>query len=139
MSYLVDPNVLSEIRKGPRADARVAAWFASVTPDELFVSVITLGELRRGIDNVARRDRPAALTLNRWFHRMVTGYGERILAIELRVAEEWGRITAEASLPTADALIAATARVNGLTVVTRNTKVLARSGVPVLNPFEYRR
>jgi len=135
VSYLVDTNVLSEIRKGERADDRVAEWFASVVPEELFVSVITLGEVRRGIDSVDRRDRPTALALNRWFHSLTTAYAARILTVDFRVAEEWGRMTVDLSVPVADALLAATARVHGLTVVTRDLKDIGRTGVPCLNPF----
>jgi toxin FitB len=135
VSYLLDTNAVSEIRKGARGDPQVAEWLASVDAEELHLSVITLGELRRGIDAVERRDRAAALALNRWYRRLVTVYEHRILVVDLRVVEEWGRITANASLPVADALIAATARVHGLTVVTRDAKDMERTGVPCLNPF----
>jgi predicted nucleic acid-binding protein len=135
VSYLVDTTILSEVRKGARAHPRVVEWFAAVDADELFISVLSLGEIRRGIDAVDRRDRAGALALNRWFHHLVTHYERRILPIDLRVAEEWGRLTVARSLPTVDSLLAATARVHGLTVVTRNTKEVAPTGVPHLNPF----
>jgi predicted nucleic acid-binding protein len=135
VSYLVDSNVLSELRKRDRADPRVREWFAGVDDAELFLSVLTLGEIRRGIDSIQRRDRPRALALNRWFHSLVTGYEARILLVDFRVAEEWGRMNAAATLPVIDGLLAATARVHGLTVATRNTRDIARTGVTCLNPF----
>ncbi|HYU79290.1 MAG TPA: type II toxin-antitoxin system VapC family toxin [Vicinamibacterales bacterium] len=135
MSYLLDSNVVSELRKRARADPRVRQWFAGVDDAELFLSVLTLGEIRRGIESIQRRDRPRALPINRWFHALVTGYDARILVVDQKVAEEWGRMNAVATLPAVDSLLAATARVHGLTLVTRNTKDVARTGVPCLNPF----
>jgi predicted nucleic acid-binding protein len=135
VSYLLDSNIVSELRKQERADSRVRQWFAGVDDAELFLSVLTLGEIRRGIESIQRRDRPRALALNRWFHTLVTGYEARILFVDQKVAEEWGRMNAAATLPAIDSLLAATARVHGLTVVTRNTKDVVRSGVPCLNPF----
>ncbi len=122
MSYLLDSNIVSELRKRERVDLRVRDWFA-------------LGEIRRGIESIQQRDRPRALALNRWFHTLVTGYEPRILPVDQKVAEEWGRMNAVTTLPAIDGLLAATARVHGLTVVTRNTKDVARTGVPCLNPF----
>jgi predicted nucleic acid-binding protein len=135
VSYLLDSNVVSELRKRARADSRVRAWFADVDDAELFLSVLTLGEIRRGIESIQRRDRPRALALNRWFHALVTGYEARVLLVDLKVAEEWGRMNAIATLPVVASLLAATARVHGLTLVTRNTRDVARTGVPYLNPF----
>lgn len=136
MSYLLDSNIVSELRKRDRADAGVRQWLAGVDDSELFLSVLTVGELRRGIESIHRRDRARALVLNRWFHALVTQYDERILLVDQRVAEEWGRMNALATLPAVDSLLAATAHVHGLTFVTRNTKDVARTGVPCLNPFE---
>lgn len=135
MSYLLDSNIVSELRKRERADPRVRRWFAGLDDEEVFLSVLTLGEIRRGIESIQRRDRPRALALNRWFHALVTGYEARILPVDQKVADEWGRMNAVATLPAIDSLLAATARVHGLTVVTRNTKDVARTGVPCLNPF----
>jgi predicted nucleic acid-binding protein len=135
VSYLLDSNIVSELRKRERTDPRVGEWFAGVDDAELFLSVLTLGEIRRGIDSIQRRDRPRALALNRWFHALVTGYDTRVLPVDQKVAEEWGRMNAVATLPAIDSLLAATARVHGLTLVTRNTRDIARTGVPCLNPF----
>ena len=136
MSYLLDSNIVSELRKRERADASVRQWFADVDDRELFLSVLTVGELRRGIESIHRRDRTRALVLNRWFHALVTQYEARILLVDQKVAEEWGRMNALATLPAIDSLLAATAHVHGLTFVTRNTKDVARTGVPCLNPFQ---
>lgn len=136
MSYLLDSNVVSELRKRERLDPHVREWCVGVDDAELFLSVLTLGELRRGIESIDRRDRARALALNRWFHALVTGYEARILPVDQRVAEEWGRMNAVATLPAVDSLLAATARVHGLTVVTRNTRDVGRTGVPCLNPFK---
>jgi len=135
VSYLLDSNIVSELRKRERADPRVRRWFAGLDDEEVFLSVLTLGEIRRGIESIQRRDRPRALALNRWFHALVTGYEARILPVDQKVADEWGRMNAVATRPAIDSLLAATARVHGLTVVTRNTKDVARTGVPCLNPF----
>jgi predicted nucleic acid-binding protein len=135
VSYLVDSNVVSELRKRERANASVRRWFADVDDAELFLSVLTLGEIRRGIDSIRRRDRARALALNRWFRALVTQYEERILLVDQRVAEEWGRMNVVTTLPAIDSLLAATAQVHGLTFVTRNTKDVARTGVPCLDPF----
>lgn len=135
MSYLLDSNIVSELRKRERADAGVREWFAGVDDTELFLSVLTVGEIRRGIESIHRRDRARALALNRWFHALVTQYESRILSVDQKVAEEWGRMNALATFPAVDSLLAATAHVHGLTFVTRNTKDVARTGVPCLNPF----
>lgn len=136
MSYLVDTNVLSELRKGQRAHPGVIGWFATVSDDEIYLSVLTVGEIRRGVENIRRRDRPAARRLDSWLRRVVTAHEERILPIDRDVAEEWGRLNVPDPLPVVDGLIAATARVYGLTLATRNVKDVARTGVACVNPFE---
>lgn len=138
MSYLVDTSVLSEARKGVRANAGVVSWFAEVADHELYVSVLTVGELRRGIDRIARRDASAARVLDGWLRGMVDGFRERVLAVDRAVAEEWGRMNVTQSRPVVDTLVAATAKVHGLTLVTRNTKDVARTGIRCLNPFRDR-
>ena len=135
MSYLLDSHVVSELRKRERADAGVRQWFDEVDDTELFLSVLTVGEIRRGIDSIHRRDRTRALSLNRWFRALVTEYEGRLLPVDQKVAEEWGRMNAVRTLPAVDSLLAATAHVHGLTFVTRNTRDVAQTGVPCLNPF----
>ena len=138
MSYLLDTNVISELRKGQRGDPGLAAWFGDLVSDDLFLSVLTIGELRKGIDGLARHDSRSASILNRWLEMVVEGFGSRILAIDGRIAEEWGRMNVPTTLPAVDGLLAATARVHGLTLVTRNTKHVSRTGVTCLNPFAAR-
>ena len=135
MSYLIDSNVISELRKRDRADPAVRRWFEGIDDEELFLSVLTLGEIRRGIESIQRRDRARALALNRWLHALAAGYETRILPVDQKVADEWGRLNASTTVPVIDGLLAATARVHGLTLVTRNTKDVARTGVSFLNPF----
>lgn len=135
MSYLVDTNVISELRKGERCDARVAKWFASVAEDDVFLSALTIGEIRRGIERVRRRDPAASMALERWLHELVEAHAERILGVDLRVAEEWGRMNAPDPLPVIDGLLAATAHVHGLTLATRNVRDVERTGVAVVDPF----
>ena len=138
MSYLLDSNVVSELRKRERADAGVRRWFTDVGDSDLYLSVLTIGEIRRGIESILRRDRPRALVLSRWFQTLVVDYEARLLPIDRAIAEEWGRMNASTTLPAIDGLLAATARVHDLTFVTRNTRDVARTGVPCLNPFERR-
>ena len=136
MSFLIDTNVISEVRKGPRCDANVAAWYAAIEDDDLYLSVLVLGEIRRGIER-ARAGEPAkARALEQWLSVVSRSFGNRILPVDQRVAEEWGRMRAKRSAPVIDALLAATARVYDLTLATRNTADVAGLGAEVVNPFE---
>ena len=135
MSFLLDTNVVSEFRKRDRCDIGVAAWMSAADPDALFLSVLVIGEIRRGIENVRRRDSVTAEVLELWLNRLVAAHADRILPVDAPVAEAWGRLEAAASLPTIDGLLAATALVHGLTLVTRNVRDFARTGVDCLNPF----
>jgi toxin FitB len=136
VSLLLDTNVLSELRKGPRANARVRAWFAGVASEEIHLSVLAVGELRRGIERVRGRDARQAASLERWLSRVVTDHADRILPVDGRVAEQWGRLTAVRAGSVIDTLMAATALVHGLVLVTRNLRDVAWTGVSHLNPFE---
>lgn len=136
MSLLLDTNVVSELRKGTRANASVREWFAGVADDEIHLSVLVVGEIRRGIERIRRRDPRQALALERWLGRLVREHAPRILAVDGRVAEEWGRLTALRPGSVVDTLMAATARAHGLVLVTRNTRDIAWTGVPHLDPFE---
>ena len=135
MSYLVDTNVVSELRKGRRCDPGVASWFAQVSSDEIYLSVLFLGELRKGIERIRRRDEPAAQALEDWLQELVATHSDRILPVDQAVADQWGRFNVPDPLPVLDSLLAATARVHGLTLVTRNLKDVERTGVDCLNPF----
>lgn len=137
MSYLLDTNVVSELRKGERADAKVSAWFADLADEEIFLSVLTLGEIRRGVEGVRRRDPDSAAALDRWLARLNEAHRERILPVDRATAEEWGRMNVPdpLPLPVVDGLLAATAKVLGLRLVTRYVADVEGTGVELLNPF----
>jgi predicted nucleic acid-binding protein len=135
LSYLLDTNIISELRKGDRADSKVTAWFAELADEEIFLSVLTIGEIRRGIESVRRRDPDSAAALDRWLALLGEAHGDRILPIDRVIAEEWGRMNVLDPLPVIDGLLAATAQVLGLTLVTRNVSDVEATGVELLNPF----
>jgi predicted nucleic acid-binding protein len=135
LSYLLDTNVISELRKGSRCNPGVAAWFAGVSPEEIYLSVLTLGEIRKGIENIRRRDKPAAEALESWLHELEASLSDNLLPVDQAIAEQWGRFNVPDPLPMLDSLLAATASVHGMTLVTRNLKDVERTGVECLNPF----
>lgn len=135
MSYLIDTNIISEVRKGDRCDPHVATWYASVADTELFLSTLVLGEIRRGIELVRPRDGSRAAALERWLQQVEAAFGPRIIAIDNAVADLWGRMSAIRPIPVIDGLLAATAAVHCLTLVTRNDRDAADLGATVLNPF----
>jgi predicted nucleic acid-binding protein len=134
MSYLLDTNIVSELRKGQKCDANVARWFQSVAEQDLFLSVLVVGEIRKGIELLRARDEPRASQFDEWLDTLVVQFGTRILPVDSAVGEEWGRLSAIRSLPVVDGLLAATARVYNLTFVTRDADVRDLD-VPLLNPF----
>lgn len=136
MSLLLDTNVLSELRKGGRANAHLRRWFDSVSADEVYLSVLVIGELRRGVELLRRRDAEQAAALERWLTRVTTDHAERVLPVDGPVADQWGRLTARQPGSVIDTLMAATALVHGFVLVTRNVKDVAWTGVSCLNPFE---
>ena len=132
MGYLIDTNILSELRKDKRANAGVRDWYAQTNGNSLYVSVLTLGEIRQGIESLRRRDVIAAESLQSWLKKLEIGH---VLAITTEIADCWGRINVPDRLPVIDGYLAATALVHDLTLVTRNVKDVERSGVKLLNPF----
>jgi len=135
VTYLLDTNVLSELRKGRRCHPNVAAWFTEVADAHLFLSVLVIGEIRRGVEVIRRRDTAGATALDQWLTRLVRDHGERILPVDRAVAEQWGRLAATRTGSVVDSLLAATARVHGLTLVTRNVRDVQWTGVSCVNPF----
>ena len=135
MSWLIDTNVISELRRGARCHAAVSAWWAGVEDSDLFLSVLSLGEIRKGCEAIRPRDAGRAAMLERWLADIAIAFGPRVLRIDERVAETWGRLSAARTVPVVDALLAATALVHDLTLVTRNTGDLEGLGAKVLNPF----
>lgn len=134
--FLLDTNVVSELRKGSRADPGVRSWFASLGEADLFLSVLVAGELRQGVERVRLRDPTQAEHLDRWLGRLIGDYAEHLLPVDARAAELCGRLNVPDPISTVDGLLAATAIVHGLTLVTRNVRDVQRTGVRVLNPFE---
>ena len=135
MNYLVDTNVLSELRKRGRANPEVVDWFRGRRSEELFLSVLTLGELRRGIERIRRRDPTSAKALEDWLSRTVDAFGGRIIGVDQAIAERWGHLGTPDPVPAIDALIAATALERDLVVVTRNVKHFAGTGARYVDPF----
>ena len=113
----------------------MAAWYASISDDELFLSSLVLGEIRRGIELARPRDSSKAEALERWLQQVEAAFGKRILGVDQSIADQWGRMSALRSIPVIDGLLAATALVNKLTLVTRNERDVAGLGATILNPF----
>ena len=135
MKFLLDTNVISEIRKRGRAHPGVASWAAGAPADELATSVVVLAEIRRGIELVRRSDPTQAGLLDRWFAEMRSRLGDHVLPVDEAVADRWARLNVPNPLPMVDGLLAATALVHDLTLVTRNTRDFAKTGAKLLNPF----
>jgi toxin FitB len=131
--YLLDTNIVSEARRG---SPEATAWIRSVRGRNLHVSVITLGEIMRGIQIKERKDPKAAAILAEWLIALRELHRETVLPVTEAVALEWGRLSAERSRNTADGLIAATARVHDLILVTRNVADFEDTGVSIINPWD---
>jgi len=136
LSFLIDTNIISEVRKGARCNPGVAKWWAEVAEGDIWLSTLILGEIRKGVELARRRDPEKASVLEAWLGEVVSGFGDRVLPVDVATAEEWGRMSAMRPVPVIDALLAATAKTNGLTLVTRNEADVAGLGVDVLNPFD---
>ena len=134
MGFLLDTNVVSEIRK-KKPHPSVSRWFSSVPESELFLSVLVIGEIRQGVDRLARRDAAQAEAFESWLAQLVAVYEDRIVPITTDVAETWGRLNVPDPVPVVDGLLAATALVRGWTLVTRNTADVESTGVRLFNPF----
>jgi len=134
--FLLDTNVVSELRKGARADAGVRTWFDEHTTDQLWLSVLVIGELRRGVELLRRRDKRAGKRLSDWLTTVTTEYGDRIIPITTEVCERWAMLNVPDPVPVIDGLLAATALERDLTLVTRNTVGVEHTGVALVNPFD---
>ena len=135
VGFLVDTNVVSELRKGERADPGVRSWYDAAPAESLFLSALTIGELRRGILSIARRDPAQAAILEAWLDRLLATSADRIVPVDRRVALAWAPLMVPDPRPVIDALLAATAIVNDLALVTRNVADFGGLGVTVVNPF----
>ena len=132
--FLLDTDVLSALRRRERSPKTVA-WVAAQRTADLYLSVVTVGEIERGITQQRRRDPTFADDLASWLDRVLVWYGDRILNVDAAAARRWGQLSATLGHDSADLLIAATALERGLTVVTGNVQHFEPTGVPTLNPF----
>jgi predicted nucleic acid-binding protein len=136
VGFLIDTNVASELRKAAAANPNFITWSTGVDRSTLYLSVLVVGEIGRGIESLRRRDPVQAAALSTWFGGVLTSFEGRILPVTQAIAETWGRMSVPDPLPAVDGLLAATALVHDLVFVTRNTRDVARTGVRLLNPFE---
>ncbi|MFL6127941.1 MAG: type II toxin-antitoxin system VapC family toxin [Mycobacteriales bacterium] len=134
MSFLLDTNVVSELRKR-EPDGAVTSWLASAPAADLYLSVLVVGEIRNGIERLARRDREQASAHEKWLADLLDLYRDRVAPVTAEVADTWGRLNVPDPLPVVDGLLAATALVHDWTLVTRNTADVRRTGVRLLDPF----
>lgn len=134
MRYLLDTNVISETRR-PRMNEKVQAFLNETDAGKLYLSVLTLGELRKGIAIRRQTDPVMADSLNAWVDELEHGFADRIINIDVKVAQLWGELSSDRSRPVIDTLIGATALAHDLVLVTCNTKDIAGSNVTTLDPF----
>ena len=135
LQYLLDTNILSETRK-KQANERVMAFLSAAEPSALFISVLSLGELRKGVSLKNRSDAEAARRLGTWVDGLEFSFGDRILGVDAAIARQWGELSAQRSRPVVDTLLAATALVHELTLVTRNVSDVRDLGVKLLDPWD---
>ena len=133
--HLLDTNVVSESRKRERCDENVTTWYASIPDGDLFLSVLTLGEIRKGIVLVRDRDPGQAEALESWLTFVKQNYEGRILPIDADISDAWGQMNYVRNVPVVDGLLAATAKVHNLTLVTRNIQHMQGLGASLLDPF----
>lgn len=133
--FLIDTNVVAELRKGALADAGVRGWFDDHKADQLWLSVLVVGELRRGVELLRRRDEKAGTRLSEWLDTVTRDFDDRIIPITIEVSERWAVLNVPDPVPVIDGLLAATALERDLVLVTRNTADVERTGVAVVNPF----
>jgi predicted nucleic acid-binding protein len=134
LQYLLDTNILSETRK-KQANGRVMSFLSAAEPSALFISVLSLGELRKGVALKIRSDADAAKRLGAWVDGLEYSFGERILGVDAAIARQWGELSAQRSRPVVDTLLASTALVHKLTLVTRNISDVHDLGVKPLDPW----
>lgn len=132
--FLLDTVIVSELRK-KKPNAGVVRWVSKRQDDQLFLSVVTLGEIERGIEKRRKADAEFADTLATWLENLIRLYADRILPVTPGVARRWGCLSAQLGHEGADLLLAATALTHGLTVVTRNVSDFEPTGVKLINPF----
>ncbi len=132
--YLLDTNVISELRH-PLRRKNVEQLIRKQPAHTLYLSVLTVGELQRGLSKLKRKEGVRSAKLAWWIDDIISSFGDRILPVDLRISTTWAGISAARTLPAIDALLAATAIVHGLTLVTRNTRDVEDTGASLLNPW----
>ena len=138
MAFLVDTNVISELRGGStRCHPGVWQWYDGTPMEEIYLSVLVLGEMRKGVELKRARDPMAAHAFERWLRSITTLHRPRILEVTREIADLWGILQARVQVPITDGLLAATAQCHRLTVVTRNARDFQRCAVDFINPFEF--
>jgi predicted nucleic acid-binding protein len=135
VTFLLDTNVISETRR-KRPDLQVLSWFRQADPESLYISVLTLGEIAKGVARHSKRDKAQAAALQRWLDAIRVVYADRIVPIDAEIAEAWGELAAKRPLPIIDGLLAATALVRRLTLVTRDIAAIGDTGVAAINPWD---
>lgn len=133
--YLLDTNILSELRKEDRCDTGVRQWIEKAASEKLFISVLVLGEIRQGIERIRQRDQTQARTLEKWLRWVSTEFADRLLPVDEKIADQWGRLGMRQPVPVLDALLAATAIAHDLAVVSRDEDGFRNTGARVVNPF----
>lgn len=134
--YLLDTNIVSELRKGSRCDTNVAHWHSTLDPNSTRISVLVIAEIRRGIELLRKKDAPQAAHLDKWLSGLRKGFSSKILPVDEQIAEKWGIINSTHRMSSIDGFLAATAMVHDLILVTRNVSDIERCGVKFFNPFE---
>lgn len=135
MAYLLDTDVLSGMRRADRIPPNLEKWLRTLSANEVFLSVMTIGEIEKGIAKQQEIDPEFAADLQLWLDQLLTNYAQRILPVTTEIARRWGALSQQVGNSNVDILIAATALEHGLIVATRNTKHFAGTGVSVFDPF----
>ena len=135
MAYLLDTNIISELRRAEACEPKLLHWAEATKNERHCLSVLSLGEIRRGIETLRRKAPAQCPTFEQWLERLQNEYSNDVLPISATVVDQWGRLMAVRTFPVIDGLIAATALVYRLTLVTRNTADFADSGANLINPF----
>ena len=136
VGYLLDTNVVSELRKGSRCDPKVRGWHDALESDSQWISVLVLGEIRQGVERLRSKDPVSAAHLEKWLEGLAKGYSSRILPITAEIADRWGVLNSGNPVAYVDGFLCATALVHNLTLATRNVKDVSRTGASYVNPFK---